>query len=334
MPFLPVKIRGDANTQVRGIAALLQNMPNRVQPMVMPLICAQINSTRGFEQFIHVSAVPKARKWDKQERAGGVVGTLSQVITNDTYEVSLAIDGDDWKDDQIGAYQSLAAQVAKSLILCPDELVTTNLIANGASIVAYDGQNFYSTGHKWPNGEYTTSQSNLQTQSGTTGDKIENDFYMAKAAMATWRDDRGRLRIAPQEIEGENCLVVHYPAGDKNISQNMNRVFGISKNGDPYDVTVLDNTATQSYATNRKSALAGKAILIPDGYLTGDDWYLHCIGGESPERPFVFLDREPPFVVIYGPGSEHYDKYNEVLILGKRRFGLGVLRPERSQAIR
>ena len=160
--FLPVTTRGDTNIQIRGIAATIRNMVNRVQPIITPKLCAIIPSTRAYEQLVHISAIPKPRKWDKQERSGSVVGTLLQTVTNDTYEVSTAINADDFKDDQIGAYMPIAQELAKSLILFSDELVTTLLVANGHTNTCFDTSNFYDTNHQWPNGQNTTSQVNYQ----------------------------------------------------------------------------------------------------------------------------------------------------------------------------
>lgn len=330
MPVLPVAIRGDANVQLEGIAATLRSMPERVQPSIVPLLCAQIPTKRAYEELVHVSAVPKARKWI-EERAGGVIATLKQTIANDTYEVSVEINGDDWDDDRIGAYGPLVQEMMQSLLLAPDELVTTNLIVNGTSGLSYDGVAFYAATHKWPNGEFSTAQLNLQSQTGTAADQIENDFYVALAAMSNWKDDRGRLRIPPADLFGDGALAVHFPAGNATLAQAMNRVFGITKGGDAFDLVV-----TSGSGATKKSALSGRAQLIPDGYLSSSSnaWYLHSIKGSLPSsKPFAFLDREPAHVTILSKGTEHYEKNNSVMILGKRRFGMGYLKPERSQKV-
>lgn len=326
--FLPVVVKGDANVQLEGIAGVLRSMPQRVQPNISRLLCAQLPSTRGYEELLHVNAVPKARKWI-EKRAGGVVATIKQTITVDTYEVSLEIGADDYSDDRAAAYQPLAEEMMMRLLLAPDELVTTVLIAGGTGLTCFDGSAFYATGHKWPGGEYQTNQSNLQTGTGTSADQIEADFYTAKAAMLNWKDDRGVPRIAPEDFMGEGALIVHF-SPTAAMLQNMNRVFGFTKGGDAFDIVV-----TGGGGVARKSALAGQAIMVPDPHLTdATDWYLHSTKSPiSAQRPFAFIDREAPRVTILGKGTEHYEKENTVLILGKRRFGLGVLRPERSQKV-
>ena len=321
--FMPVTVRGDSNVQLRGIAATLRSMPTQVTPRLVPLVCMPINSSRAFEDLVHVSAVPKVRKWT-DERAGGSIATLKQTITNDTYEVSMSINGDDYDDDQIGAYSPVLQELMQSLLLAPDELVTTNLIVGGNSNAGYDGVNFYSTTHKWPGGEFQTNQSNNQTATGQDAASLENDFWTAKNAMVGWKDDRGRLRMPPIDFQGSEAFVVHHSIA---LSQSMQRVFGLTRGGDAFELQPL----TDQTKFPRKSSLAGAAIVVPDGYLTGNTWYVHSVRGLY--RPFAFLDRLPPYVTIFGPGSEHYEKYNEVLFLGKRRFGLGYLKPERSQRI-
>lgn len=323
--FLPVSVRGDANVQLEGIASVLRSMPQRVQPVLSRLICAQLPSSRGYEELLHVNAVPKAKKWI-EKRSGGVVATIKQTIGVDTYEVSLEINADDYADDRVAAYQPLAEEMLMRLLLAPDELVSTILVAGGTALPCFDGSNFYATGHKWPGGEYQTNQSNLLSGSGANADNIETDFYSGKAAILNWKDDRGVPRVAPEDVMGDSALIVHFPATAA-MMQNMNRVFGLTKGGDAFDIVV-----TGGGGVARKSALAGQAVLVADPHLTDtSDWYIHST--KSPvaaQRPFAFIDREAPHVTILGKGTEHYEKENTVLILGKRRFGLGVLRPERS----
>lgn len=325
---LSVVVRGDPNIQLRGTAATLRSVVEKAQPRVMPLICAQIPSTRAFEQIVFVSAVPKIRKW-VTERAGGVVATLTEQINNDTYEVSMAISGDDYDDDQVGAYAPIMQEMMVSLMLAPDELVTTNLIANAASTLGYDGVNFYATTHKWPNGNFQTNQSNKPGASGQDPASIENDYFTASNAIASWKDDQGRLRIPPGDLEGSEALVVHHPRA---LEQAMMRVFDKTPGGEAFDLQPLaDQTKFP-----RKSQVAGKVIRISDPYMDQNSttkWCLHSIRGVGYNKPFAYLDREGPSVQIFARGSEHYAKYNEVLILGRRRFGLGYLKPERSQGV-
>ena len=326
---LSVVVRGDPNIQLRGTAATLRSVVERVQPRIMPLICAQIPSTRAFEQIVFVSAVPKIRKW-VTERAGGVVATLTEQINNDTYEISMAISGDDYDDDQVGAYAPIMQEMMVSLLLAPDELVVSNLMANATTTLGYDGVPFYGATHKWPNGNFQTAQVNKQTQSGTDPASIENDYFTARNAIATWKDDQGRLRIPPGDLIGNEALVVHHPQA---LEQAMERVFDKSAGGEAQQLQPISDQTKFP----RLSQVAGKVIRIADPYLDTNigatQWFIHSIRGVGYNKPFAFLDREGPSVQIFARGSEHYAKYNEVLILGRRRFGLGVLKPERSQRI-
>lgn len=330
MPQLPVVIQGDANAQLRGIAALIESTPLVVQPVLMPQICHQITSTRAYEEFVHVNAVPKVGLF-KPGNVGGGRTSIKQTITVDTYAVEMEIAGDDYDDDQINIYSAVAAELASSLILAPDELVTTNLVSKGSILTAFDSQNFYATAHKWPNGQYTTSQVNYQTGTGTGADNIENDFYLAFNAMQNWRDDRGRLRIPIGDLEAPGALIVHHAPA---LNQMMRRVFGETKGGEPFTVTATSapfSSATAPFM--RQSALGGRCKTISDGYLTGNSWYIHNVQNALGHRPFAFLDREGPKVEILAKGSEHFIKNRTVLVKGTRRFGLGVLCPERSQEI-
>ena len=320
---LPVRVKGDSNIHLTALAATIRSLPNVVIPRLATRIAYTYPSVRGEEYFVHVNAVPKARKWT-EERAGGAIATIKQTVTNDTYEVSMGISGDDWSDDQIGLYTPLAQEMMARLLMAPDELITTDLIANGRTNTGFDGQYFYDTVHVWPNGEYTTSQVNYQSGTGTTAETIHTDFYTALVALQGWKDDRGAPRMYQQAFQDPNNLVIHHSLA---LTAAMQAVFDLDKSGAPF--TLLNET----YGTLQSRA-AGLAVRVPDANLSGNSWYIHFTGGPMvAQRPFVFLDREAPNVTILSKGSEHYDKYNEVLILGKRRFGLGYLRPECSQQV-
>ena len=323
---LPVRVKGDSNINLVAMAASIRSLPAIVVPRLVSRLAFTYPSVRQEEYFVHVNAVPKARKWT-EERAGGVIATIKQTVVNDTYEVSMAISGDDWADDQIGLYTPLAQEMMARLLLAPDELITTNLISVGTTITGYDGVAFYGTTHVWPNGEYTTAQINYNSGSGTDAEDIQADFYTALAAMQGWKDDRGVPKQFQPAFESAENIVIHHSLA---LMQPMQQVFDLSKGGQPFNI----QSPVATTGIPSQSRAAGLATRVPDANLSGNSWYIHFTGGVMPvQRPFVFLDREAPNVTILSKGSEHYDKYNEVLILGKRRFGLGVLRPESSQQV-
>jgi phage major head subunit gpT-like protein len=302
----------------------------------MPKVCRQVQSTRGYEQFVHVNAVPKARKWT-DARVGGKIVTIQQTIKNDTYEVSIGISADDYDDDQVNAYSPIVQEMMVSLLLAPDELITTNLILQGEDAtngVCYDGLTFYNVAHVWPNAEYATAQLNKQTGTGYAyAQEIEADFFTALAAIEGWKDDRGRARIPPQALQDANNLLVHYPTAFRQVFKS---VFGTTPGGEAYDVPAVaaGTPTTTTLTAPTKSKAADMAQLYADPYLTGHSWYIHVVGGLTDNlRPFVFQNREAPHVSVFARGSEHYEKFNEVLFLGKRRFGLGFSRPECSQKV-
>lgn len=320
MNFLPVVIKGESNTQLTAIAALVRSMPQRVQPSLLPLLCTVITSKRASEKMVYSSAVPKPRKWQSAGKAGSRVGTLKYELTPDKYEVSLEIDGDAYDDDEINLYAPLAQQLAQSLVLFPDELISTVLVAGGEAGACFDGANFYAATHKWPEGENKTAQKNLQTGTGVTADKVQDDFYTALAAMQGWLDDRKRLMIPQEELQGSDALVVqHAPA----LNSVMDSVFGVDKNGAPYDIS-----------SGVKSKLSGRAATRSDGYLTGNSWYLHSIRGVDGQKPLTYIDREAASVTVLGRGTEHFTKNGTILMTGRCRFGMGYGHPSRSQKIK
>lgn len=328
-PFLPVTIIGESNTQLSGVAAVIRSAPQRVSPVLTPRICYMPKSVKGSEDIVFVSAVPKVEKREVAGQ-GGAIGTLKKTITVDSYEVSLEIPGDDYDDDQIGAYSPLAADLAMALQLAPDELVTNNLVEYGTTGTAYDSVAFYATTHKWPGGKSTTSNDNLGTGTGTDEDDVENDYWSAYQRAAAWLDDRDRLKNPPQLLQNPADIIVHYPV---NLAKVMDRVFGKTAGGDAFELYHDTGATTDTVSTVKKSTLAGKATLQMDGYLASNDWYIHFVGGGEADKPFVFLNRQPASVVVLSKGSEHFAKHGTILIKGTMRFGLGYNKPERSQKI-
>ena len=322
-PSLPFVITGDSNVQLAGIRSVIRSTPERVQPILAPRICYMPPSDRGYEEYVFVSAVPKVAKRMVAGK-GGIVGTIKQTINNDSYEVEMEIPGDDWDDDRIGAYAPIAQDLANSLMLAPDELVTTQLVARGESLTAFDGIAFYHTAHKWPGGENTTSQLNKQTGTGTDPDDIENDYWLGYNATAGWVDDRGRLKVPGAFLVDPASIIVQHSLA---LNQAVRRVFGTLRNGDAFDLVVDKGDVT------RKSALAGEAVDFRDGYLTGNSWYIHFVGGGPTDRPFVLQVREQPQIDVLSRGSEWFKVHKTILIKGSMRFGLGVFKPERSQKI-
>lgn len=67
-------------------------------------------------------------------------------ITNKHFENTLEVDADDFKDDQIGIYTPMIADLGQTAAEHPDQLVF-GLLKAGHETRCYDGQYFFSTAH-------------------------------------------------------------------------------------------------------------------------------------------------------------------------------------------
>jgi hypothetical protein len=76
------------------------------------------------------------------------------------------------------------------------------------------------------------------------------------------------------------------------------------------------------------NSLRGAFKYFPDGYLSGNAWYLHYVG--MPQRPYVFFEDYPIKVDVLGFGSEFEINNNLVRIAIKHRFVIGYHRFDRS----
>lgn len=97
------------------------------------------------ETYAWMGAMPKLRKW-VGERHIKNLSTHSYAIKNEKWELTIAVEADDIKDDKIGVYSPLFAEMGRSAAIHPDELLFS-LFALGFTTACYDGQYFFDTDH-------------------------------------------------------------------------------------------------------------------------------------------------------------------------------------------
>ena len=88
---------------------------------------------------------PKIREW----LGDRVIHNLMEhdyAIKNKSFELTIGVDRDDIKDDNLGIYKPLFEEMGMSAAAHPDELVFP-LLKNGFATECYDGQNFFDTDH-------------------------------------------------------------------------------------------------------------------------------------------------------------------------------------------
>ena len=89
--------------------------------------------------------MPNMREWVGPRHVHGI-SEHDYRIKNKSFELTISVDRDDIRDDNLGVYEPMFVEMGESVTAHPDLLVW-NLLKNGWSTPCYDGQNFFDTDH-------------------------------------------------------------------------------------------------------------------------------------------------------------------------------------------
>jgi len=159
-----------------------------------------VKSTSDQEKYGWLGDIPAVREWLGDKHAGDLA-EYDYTIKNKNWETSIGIDRNDVNDDKYGMIMARARAMPEAILAHRWALIE-DLLANGATDLAYDGSTFFAN--------RTAPNDNLL--GGTGGDTvahIQADILSAYAAMYNFVSDTARkLRlkldtiICPVEIYG------------------------------------------------------------------------------------------------------------------------------------
>lgn len=155
-------------------------------------------STAASEKYAWLGDVPIVKEWIGDKTIGGLKEYDYEIRNKDFY-TGFSIDRNELEDEQISGItprvQALAATVAR----WPWQLVV-NLIINGTSGLAYDGNAFFAN--------RTSPNDNLLSGTGDSVAQLRADISTARAAMMRFNSDAGRPMglmmdtvVVPPELE-------------------------------------------------------------------------------------------------------------------------------------
>jgi phage major head subunit gpT-like protein len=127
-----------------GFKTAFQNQLD-VAPSTYGRVATTVPSTHKSEDYGWLGKVPSVREWFGSR----VVQNLSEssyTIKNRPFELTVGVDRDDIRDDNLGIYTPLFASLGESVAAWPDQLVWPLLLA-GFATNCYDGQFFFDTDH-------------------------------------------------------------------------------------------------------------------------------------------------------------------------------------------
>jgi phage major head subunit gpT-like protein len=108
-------------------------------------VATTVPSSTKENKYGWLGKLPNMREWVGPRHVHGLA-EHDYAIKNKSYELTISVDRDDIKDDNLGVYEPLFVEMGESVAAHPDMLVWSAL-KNGFSQPCYDGQNFFDTDH-------------------------------------------------------------------------------------------------------------------------------------------------------------------------------------------
>lgn len=131
-------------TLYRGFKASFQQGLDQHEPM-WERIATRVPSATAAEEYGWLGQVPNVRQWIG-DRVVQNLKLHDYTIKNLDFELTIGVDRNNIKDDNIGIYGPLFQEMGRSTAAHPDMLIWP-LMKNGFSATCYDGQPFFDTDH-------------------------------------------------------------------------------------------------------------------------------------------------------------------------------------------
>ncbi len=161
---------------------------------IQALAGAPIPSSVPIETYASIGASPALKKWiGGARKTVNLRTTASLTISNEKYQATLRIEGDDLRRDQTAKVQTRIADLRTRYGEHWTKIATDLIIANP---VCYDTQNWFDTDHADAGATYTTAQSNaisVTAAAGTTPTvgEMEGAIRSAMKSILGFKDDQG-----------------------------------------------------------------------------------------------------------------------------------------------
>jgi len=220
-------------------------------------IATEIPSGTRTNTYGWMARIPKMRKWLGPKVIQNL-NTHAYTLENEPYELTVGVDRDDIKDDQLGIYKPLFNELGRAGRKWPDQQVKTVLQA-GTTQLGFDGVAFFATTHPLnPAG----NQSNNFAATALTA----ANFAVVRTAMAGFTGEDGE----PLGVNG-NLLIV--PPALQDMAN-----------------TIVTATFGASGASNVQAGQAN-VLVVPELANQATTWYL--ADTSSAILPLIWQVREP-----------------------------------------
>lgn len=245
------------------------SMLSRPDFQAMNALFTVVNSTTGKEDYAWLGDVPLIKEWIGNKEIGSILD-YDYTIKNKDWSAGFGIDRNELEDGGTPiAADSRVAALAMAAAKHRYELVI-DLIINGTSNLAYDGQAFFAS-----RTEHSGVNDNLLAGTGTSLAQIKADITSARTAMMRFVSDAGRtlgLRgdtiVCPPELEATMLEAVRA-------------------------ASLVTSGSGTTY--NPVSQWIRNVVAVPELSDT-TDWYLFST--DMPVKPFIYQSRKAPTPVL------------------------------------
>ncbi|EOV2382872.1 Mu-like prophage major head subunit gpT family protein, partial [Escherichia coli] len=139
-PITPAMITALMTGYRSDFQAGMSMAPSQYKKIAMTVPSTSKSNTYGW-----LGQFPQFREWIGS-RVIEKMKAYGYAIVNKTFEGTVAINRDDFEDDNLGIYSPLFQEMGRAAAAQPDELVFAAL-RDGINAACYDGQNFFDTEH-------------------------------------------------------------------------------------------------------------------------------------------------------------------------------------------
>lgn len=312
---------GNMNAVLKDLTAIAEDEINQTQPELHPLICSTVPEDGSYTRIPIESTIAFMRKFEGERDAKGKDVPVVMNYNQDTYELTIDLDSDHLMNAKAYSLSDLVKEATMSAKLFPSYL-SSQMVINGATLNAYDGNPFYGHTHTYAK-TGANNIDNLLTRTSSTVDGIATDLANAAAVIQTAQDNQGRL-LNPLASEGIGKMLIHCPV-------SLNKAMRTVLHGSIIPIKATVTTSGTAAVSGSNVAWDAMGDIYPDGYLDANSkttWYLHYVG--MPRKPFVYIENYGLRLDVLGYGSEFQINNKKVRIALSRRFVMGYNRFDRS----
>lgn len=174
-------------------------------------IATMVPSSTRENKYGWLGKMPNMRKWVGPRHVHGLA-EHDYAIRNEPFELTVGVDRDDIRDDNLGVYQPMFVEMGESTAAHPDLLVF-NALRNGFTELCYDGQFFFDTDHP------------VIAEDGST-QMVANTDGGAGAAWFLLATNRSLKPIIYQERQKPQFVAMDSPT-DSNVFTNKEFIYGV-----------------------------------------------------------------------------------------------------------